>query len=323
MLEEALADEFSIAVVTTGEDAVPYLVNLPPQIMVIDKNLPGMSGLDLLKQVKELQPDTEVIVITGYASLGSAIEAMRFSAYDYLMKPFDDIDLVREKIRRAGEKSELASERRLLMEQVLASNQELRDAQARLGRAYLQTLTSMITALEARDACTRGHSDRVASYTEMIGKELRLAGAIQEKLVDGARLHDLGKIGIREEVLNKTSRLTDDEYKHIQTHPNISADIIGQMEAYAHLVPMVKHHHERYDGGGYPSGLVGTIIPFESRIIAVADTFDAMTSERPYRQPRSHADAFREIRDVSGSQLDPDVVSAFLIAQGRLGNIDS
>jgi putative two-component system response regulator len=321
VLQEALSDDFALAVVKSGEEAVPFIVSNPPDILIVDKNLPGMSGLDLLKQAKELHPETEVIIITGYASLESSIEAMRLGAYDYVLKPFDNIGIVIEKVRRAGEKYELTIERRQLMEQVLASNHELMAAQERLTRAYLQTLTSMITALEARDSYTRGHSDRVASYTELIAKKMGLGGETLVNLVDGARLHDLGKMGIREDILNKKGKLTKEEYEHIQAHPDIGAEIIGQMDAYKHLVPMIRHHHERFDGSGYPSGLKGEQIPIEARIISVADTFDAMTSTRSYRSARTTGEAIRIIREVAGTQLDPAPVGAFLMAQANLGDL--
>ncbi|HUU00252.1 MAG TPA: HD domain-containing phosphohydrolase [Myxococcota bacterium] len=320
VLEEALGNSFALALTKTAEEAVPFLTRQPPNIMLVDKNLPGMSGVDLLKQVKALDPEIEVIIITGYASLESAIEAMRLGAYDYLLKPFEDLAIVEEKVRLAGEKNELSVERRLLMEQVLASNKELHQAQQQLKKAYLQTLTSMITALEARDAYTRGHSDRVAEYSAQIGCEMGLRGDKLTDLKDAARLHDLGKIGIREDVLNKEGKLTDEEYKHIQSHPDIGADIVRHMEAYAHLIPLIRHHHERIDGKGYPAGLSGDNIPMQARIIAVADTYDAMTSSRPYRNPRSASSALRIIREVSGTQLDPTAVGAFLMAQAKMGD---
>ena len=321
LIHDALMNDFSIAMVDSAEDAVPYMVHHPPDVLLLDKNLPGMSGIDLLRQSKALQPESEVIVITGYASLDSSIEALRLGAYDYLIKPFDDVEIVVEKVRRAGEKKDLARERRELNDQVMAANKELRSAHDRLKKSYIQTLSSMITALEARDSYTRGHSDRVADYTAMIGKAMGITGESFNNLVDGARLHDIGKIGIRETVLHKTSALTDEEYAHIKTHPSIGADIIGKMEAYRHLVPMVRHHHERFDGRGYPDGLAGKDIPLQARIIAVADSFDAMTSERPYRKTRSPNEALKEIREVAGAQLDSMVVKTFLSIQAQLDTV--
>ncbi len=318
LIHDALSTDFAIAMVDSAEDAAPYLVHHPPDVLLVDKNLPGMSGIDLLRQSKALRPESEVIVITGYASLGSSIEALRLGAYDYLIKPFDDIEIIVEKVRRAGEKKDMARERRELNEQVMATNKKLRFAHDRLKKSYIQTLSSMITALEARDAYTRGHSDRVADYTAMIGRAMGITGESFNNLVDGARLHDLGKIGIRETVLHKTSALTNEEYAHIKTHPSIGADIIGKMEAYRHLVSMVRHHHERFDGMGYPDGLVGKSIPLQARIISVADAFDAMTSERPYRRTRTPNEALKEIREVAGTQLDPMVVKTFLSIQSQL-----
>ena len=318
VLREALQEEFSLAVVDDAEKAIPYLVQAPPHVLVVDKNLPGISGLELLRQAKSLHPDLEVIVITGYASLESSLEAMRQGAYDYLLKPFDDISILVEKVRRAGEKTELARERRQLFDQVLASNRELQKAHQAIKRSYIQTLTSMITALEARDAYTRGHSERVARLTEAIARAMGLRGARLDNLVDAARLHDIGKIGIREQVLNKPGRLTAEEYEHIKQHPEIGARIIGQMEAYAELVPFIRHHHERIDGKGYPQGLSGNEIPLEARIIAVADTFDAMTSARPYRKPRELGTALRVMRECAGTQLDAEMVKIFLSIQPTL-----
>jgi response regulator RpfG family c-di-GMP phosphodiesterase len=321
LVHDALVNDFCIAMVESAEEAVPYLVHQPPDVLLVDKNLPGMSGIDLLRQAKALQPECEVMVITGYASLESSIEALRLGAYDYLLKPFDDVEIVVEKVRRAGEKKDMARERRELNEQVMAANKQLRSAHERLKKSYIQTLSSMITALEARDSYTRGHSDRVADYTAMIGKAMGITGESFNNLVDGARLHDLGKIGIRETVLHKTCALTDEEYAHIKTHPSIGADIIGKMEAYRHLVPMVRHHHERFDGKGYPDGLSGKAIPLQARIIAVADSFDAMTSERPYRKTRTPNEALKEIREVAGTQLDPMVVKTFLGIQAQLDTV--
>ncbi len=318
ILQAALGDEFSIALCASAEEAIEYLSQSPPDVMLIDKNLPGMSGIELLQEAKKIHPESEAIIITGYASLESAIEALRLGAYDYLVKPFGNIMLVIEKVRRAMERKRLTSERHRLMKQIIASNHQLRMAHDRLRKSYLQTLTSMITALEARDPYTRGHSDRVAHYTALIGKKLGFHGQEFKDLVDGARLHDLGKIGIREQILNKNGELTQDEYRHIKIHPDIGADIIGKIEAYRHLVPMIRHHHERFDGTGYPDGLKGESIPLSARIIAVADAYDAMTSHRPYRNMRSCDEAIRIIEDFSGSRMDPKIVTIFVEIQREL-----
>ncbi len=317
MLHEVLISEYELATSETGEQAFDFLQRYSADVVLVDKNLPGITGLELLKKIKKRSPDVEVIMITGYASLESALEALRLGAYDYLLKPFDDISLVSEKVRRAMEKRELEKERRGLLEQLMVSNEELRSTQDSMRRSYLETLTSMITALEARDAYTRGHSDRVAEFSVAIGREMKLGPDRMERLRDGARLHDLGKIGVREDILNKAGRLTAQEFDHIKEHPVIGAQIIGKMENYRHLLPMIRNHHERWDGKGYPDGLSGDEIPLEARIVAVADCYDAMTSKRPYRTPSEFDSAIRVLKEVSGTQLDPSAVAAFLIAVQR------
>ncbi len=317
MLESLLAGDYTLASVGSAEAASELLASEPADVVLVDKNLPGRSGLDLLRDLKRDAPDTEVIVITGYASLQSAVEALRLGAYDYLVKPFDDISIVAQKVQRAVEKKELAQEHRQLMSQLLASNQELRSAHERLRRGYMESLTSIVAALEARDAYTRGHSERVALYAVRIGEEMGLSPERLTHLRDGGRVHDVGKIGIREDILNKTGRLSDEEYAHIQLHPGIGADILQGVEAFRHLLPMVLSHHERWDGNGYPQGLRADDIALEARITAVADCFDAMTSSRPYREPRTVDQALGIIREVAGSQLDPQAVGAFLMAHRR------
>ncbi|RME21197.1 MAG: response regulator [Deltaproteobacteria bacterium] len=318
VIKEALKAEFDIAFVDSAEKAIPYLLQAPPHVLVADKNLPGISGIELLRQSKSLHPELEVIIITGYASMESSIEAMRQGAYDYILKPFDDISILVEKVRRACQKTELARERNKLFDQVLASNRELQKAQQLLKQSYLEALSGMIAALEARDAYTRGHSERVARLCNKIGLAMGLSRIQLDRLVNGARLHDIGKIGIREDVLNKPGRLTAEEYEHIKKHPEIGAMIVAKIQAFEDYLPVVRHHHERLDGTGYPDGLSGKQIPLEARIVAVADTFDAMTSARPYRSPRTIAHALQVLREVAGTQLDAEVVRVFLQIQPSL-----
>jgi putative nucleotidyltransferase with HDIG domain len=317
VLQAALQDDFRLAFAESAEQALRFMERTGADVLLVDKNLPGRSGLELLRQVKQRWTESEVIVMTGYASLESAIEALRLGAYDYLMKPFDDLALVIEKVRRAAEKRELQLERRQLIDQLLASNQELIQAQERLRLGYFETLAGMAAALEARDAYTQGHSERVATFSVVLARELGMREEQVAAIRDAALLHDVGKIGIREDILNKPGRLTPQEFAHIQTHPEVGASILGKMEAVRHLVPAVLHHHERFDGKGYPHGLAGSSIPLEARIMSVADCFDAMTSKRPYRDGLPFEEAVETIRQCSGTQLDPTVVGAFLISRTR------
>lgn len=312
LLSLVLRNDFRVAEVGSGEEAIAFLSQASVDVVLVDKNLPGMSGLDLLRHIKKCDAEIEVIVITGYASLESALEALRLGAYDYLQKPFDDISIVKGKVTLAAEKRYLQEERKKLIDQIKTSNVELRSANEQLQTRHFETLTSMITALEARDLYTKGHSERVAKLAKRIAQKMGFGADQISYIREGALLHDLGKIGIRESILNGRGELTTEEFRHIQTHPLIGSSIIGKMESYKHLIPMIRHHHERWDGSGYPDGLVGDQAPIGARIIAVADSFDAMTSERTYRKPLSFRDALKTVLRLSGTLLDPQVVKAFI-----------
>jgi HD-GYP domain-containing protein (c-di-GMP phosphodiesterase class II) len=186
--------------------------------------------------------------------------------------------------------------------------------QASLKSLHLNTVKALIEAIEAKDPYTRGHSENVARYAMLLGHELDLSPEALDRLHAAALLHDIGKIGIREDVLNKPSKLDSAEYEHIKTHPAISAQIVGRIPNLALIASIIKHHHEHFDGKGYVDGLGGEDIPLESRILAIADTFDAMTSDRPYRESCTKQRAFTELRKCSGKQFDPELVERFIHA---------
>jgi putative nucleotidyltransferase with HDIG domain len=181
----------------------------------------------------------------------------------------------------------------------------------KLRAAYADTISSLVAALEAKDVYTKGHSVRVAEYTVMIAEEMGFPPDKVRRMEQAALLHDLGKVGVSRRVLAKEGRLTGEEYAEIKRHPDIGAHIVADVPYLADLVPMIEHHHERFDGGGYGSGMAGTDIPVEARVLSVADSYDAMTSARPYRGAMSHEHAMRELRENSGTQFDPDAVASF------------
>ena len=173
-------------------------------------------------------------------------------------------------------------------------------------------MESLRLAVDAKDSYTKNHSDRVSYYAVLIAKQLNLPEEQVNLIRDGGLFHDIGKIGIPDSILQKTSKLTDDEYDDIKNHPSIGAHILQPSKIFDNLIPMVKHHHERFDGRGYPSGLTGEDIPYNARIISVADSFDAMTSDRSYRPRFTLEKALDEIRRCSGTQFDPAIAEAFL-----------
>jgi putative nucleotidyltransferase with HDIG domain len=181
-----------------------------------------------------------------------------------------------------------------------------------LQRAYIDTLTALTTAIDAKDSYTHGHSERVTQLSLELGQELKLGRDDLENIRIAGILHDIGKIGIPETILNKPGRLSDEEFETIKSHPDLGVKILRKVEFLSGIIPLILHHHERFDGRGYPAGLAGDKIPLVSRIIAVADTFDAMTSDRPYRKALDERSALEEIERCRESQFDPQVADAFL-----------
>ena len=278
-------------------------------LMITDIRMPGMSGLELLKEVRRTQPDMAVIMITAVNDINIAVETLKLGASDYITKPFN-LDEVCIAAERALEKRTLVLKnreyRQSLEEQLKARAREIENL-------YIDAIKSLVSALEAKDKYTEGHSRRVTCYAVEIAKKMDLPVEITHKIHLAGLLHDIGKIGVRESVLGKTDALTDEEYVHIIDHTTLSAKILYPIFRDSEIVDYVKYHHERWDGKGRPDGLKGNEIPIGARVLAVADSFDAMTSDRPYRAARPVSMAVNEIHRCSGSQFDGAVVSAFLL----------
>ena len=198
------------------------------------------------------------------------------------------------------------------MNEIKRINQELSETYEKLEKAYLDSIQTLRYTVEAKDPYTRGHSDRVAEYSVLIGEKLGLSESDIKTLRVGGLFHDIGKIGIPDSILLKESKLTDDEYSEIKNHPSIGAHILCNAEVFQDIIPIVKHHHERYDGKGYPGKLKGEDIPYFARIAAVADAFDAMTSKRTYRNSLPIDVVRSEIEKNLGTQFDPELGKVFL-----------
>ncbi|MDX1674453.1 MAG: response regulator [Longimicrobiales bacterium] len=270
-------------------------------LVFADVHMPGESGLDLARELKDRDPSIQVVIITGSTHLQTAVEALRLDADDYLLKPFDPAALLHS-ARRARKHRQLILEnqdyRRSLEDRV-------RQQSRRLERLYLSSILALVKALEAKDPHTRGHSDRVASYALALAD--RIGGVDRDSLEVGGQLHDIGKIGVRGGLLRKNGPLELPELEHVQTHPVVGVDILTPLLDDPVILEIVRYHHERWDGAGYPDGLAGEEIPLPARIVAVADTFDAMTTSRPYRSARTHAQALAEIEAEAGRQFDPEI----------------
>jgi putative two-component system response regulator len=303
----------------SGQEALHLIQSDYFSLMISDIKMPQMDGMTLLKRVKDLHPKIVAIMATAYAEIDYAVEAMRMGARDFLVKPID-LNFLVMSVKKALEKRQLEDRieaYQLNLEQLVETRTEkLQHALKSLRKAQLDSLKILIGAIEAKDPYTRGHSERVSRMVVQIGKKLNLKGQRLETLEYGALLHDIGKIGIRESVLQKKGPLTPEEYCHVQEHSLIAVKILEGVDFFKETIPMIHHHHEHVDGGGYPDGLIGESIPLEARIIAVADAFDAMTSVRPHRGQMSVEDTLREMRRFKGRQFDSGILDILLGGNG-------
>jgi response regulator RpfG family c-di-GMP phosphodiesterase len=292
----------------SGIEALELLEVEAAPLVLSDYHMPRMDGGELLRHIHEKWPDTAVVMITAISDVNHALRCLDEGALDYVTKPFR-IEEIRGRVGQALEKRRLLIENRAYREQLEARVVEQARAYEDL---FLASLQSLADALEVKDAYTWGHSTRVCRYAMAIARELGLSGETLRQLELGSRLHDLGKIGVREDVLNKDGPLTDAEYAHVMEHPVIGWKLLSPLLRDApHALAVVRSHHERFDGLGSPDALAADQIPLEARITAVADSFDAMTSGRPYRAGMSVDYAMAELRRCSGTQFDHLCVTAF------------
>lgn len=274
-------------------------------LMLLDFMMTPLHGDEVVEEIRKFNKELYILLLTGHKDLAPPLETIkRLDIQGYCEKSdkFDQLLLLIE--------SGLKSVKQ--MDEIKRINEELSDSKEQLEQAYLDMVQTLRSAVEAKDTYTRGHSDRVSEYSVLIGEKLGLSEEQIKTLKIGGLFHDIGKIGIPDSILLKPGKLTDDEYSEIKNHPSIGAHILGSAKTFQDIVPIVKHHHEKYDGNGYPSRLKGEDIPYLARIAAVADTFDAMTSRRSYRDAIDLQKVKDEIKRCEGTQFDPQIAEAFL-----------
>lgn len=291
--------------VTDPMEAIEKVKNEHFDLMLLDFIMTPIHGDKVVEEIRKFNKELYILLLTGHKDLAPPLDTIkRLDIQGYCEKSdkFDQLLLLVESGIKAIEQ----------MNMIKTINEELRDTNEKLEKAYLETIETLRFTVEAKDTYTRGHSDRVSEYSVLIGKYLDLSEDDLHLLKIGGLFHDIGKIGVPDSILLKTSKLTDDEYSEIKNHPTIGAHILSNATIFQDAIPVVKHHHERYDGHGYPGKLAGENIPYLARIAAVADSFDAMTSKRTYRDSMPIDIVIQEIEKNKGTQFDPKIADVFL-----------
>jgi response regulator RpfG family c-di-GMP phosphodiesterase len=298
-----------------AQGALDTLRAMEIPLVISDMRMPVHDGMWLLERVKEEHPETAVIMLTGFGDTEAAVDCLRKGAVDYLLKPPRVTNLVRAVERALSRRRlDLARQRyqRSLEQRVREKTAELSAALREIETAYANTLNALVTALDAREHETSDHSQRVVRYTVAIANRLGIVETDLPNLSRGALLHDIGKIGVPDAILLKPGKLTQEEWVEMRKHPQTGFTILEPIQFLVGPAQLVLAHQERIDGGGYPRGLVGDAIPIGARIFAIADTFDAITSNRPYRKGAPVEAAREEIRRCAGTQFDRACAEAFL-----------
>jgi putative nucleotidyltransferase with HDIG domain len=332
-------EDLNVLSATSSDEAMRVLEKTQAQVVVSDQRMPETSGIDLLSSVRERYPDVVRMMLTGYTEMNIAVEAInRGEIYRLITKPWND-DELRATIRQAFEQADLKAEVRHLNQITREQNFKLQDMNRNLEEkvrertklvalkhqelrtAYVQTVGALAEAVDAKDAYTRGHSERVGVYASKVAREMGHGKEFIERVYIAGLLHDVGKIGVPDQVILKPDKLDSAEYEQMKRHPEIGAKILEPVDFLRDVAPCVRHHHEWFDGSsrGYPDRLRGDKIPLPSRVILVSDTVEAMTSDRPYRKALPFETVFSELTKFSGSQFDPTCVDAMVRLLEREG----
>lgn len=317
--EEGIIDSLSIFLnragyeftgVTDPLEAVDRIKNEHFDLLILDFIMVPIHGDRVVEEIRKFNKELYILLLTGHKDLAPPLETIRkldIQGYCEKGDKFDQLLLLIE----SGIKS-------------IAQMNEIKKINEYLEKAYLESIETLRYTVEAKDTYTRGHSDRVSEFSVLIGKKANLSNEDIKLLQIGGLFHDIGKIGVPDSILLKESKLTDDEYSEIKNHPSIGAHILSTATIFKDIIPIVKHHHERYDGHGYPGQLQGDDIPYLARITAIADSFDAMTSKRTYRDSLPIETVIAEFERCKGTQFDPELTNVFLdILRNHFNEIES
>lgn len=304
---------YEVTLAGSGAEALEILRRQKIACILLDIRMPDASGIDLVPEILDLEPQAALLMLTAVNDAASATQSMQRGAMDYLTKPVDLEDLQRaieRALRRRDTQMESEQINHWLKEEVAVRTAEMRMERAKLERISVETLEALVNALEAKDPYLRGHSARVADLSASITAEMGHSDEEVEAVRTAGRLHDIGKISIREELLNKQGPLTDAEFEHVKLHTVAGAQILAPLTHLKEVITFVRSHHERWDGKGYPDQLAGERIPFGARVIGAVEIYDALTTSRPYQERMSPDLAVDRMRDLVNTAIDPDVVEA-------------
>lgn len=294
---------FEVDTAIDGRDGLAKFGKKDYFLIITDINMPGMTGIELLEEAKALRPEVDVVMITGNVDLDYAINAIKRGAYDYFRKPFDFEDVLLT-VSRVVEKRRLT--------RAAAEGERLRGERDASERNAIEAVMALVQAVYSKDSYTRGHMERVGLYANTVAAKMGLEESRRKIIERAGILHDIGKIGTPDVILNKAGKLTQEEFLVIQLHPNVGAQIVTPITVLGSVAPLVRQHHEKWNGTGYPDRISGEAISIEARVLAIADVFDALHSDRAYRPGLPIEKTVQIIKDGSGSHFDPEVVNCLI-----------
>jgi putative two-component system response regulator len=330
-LRMILKPHYNVLTVENGYAAIQMAQQMELDVITLDLKMSGISGIETLKEIRRIDPDIMVIIITGFGTLQTAIESIRYGVFDYIAKPFnvpEIMQIIEKSIRRKKLNQRIKEFLKGYLESSGGRSDESPNFSLDPGIPGMTSMTwndpgiadhhnwlefakTLASTLEERDPYTSGHSERVSYYSEVVSKRLSMDPKDRTELQIASYLHDIGKIGISDRFINKKGTLTSTDWAIIKQHARKSIELLAPLKLSPNVLAYIQHHHEHFDGTGYPDGLVGEETPMGARIIAIADSYDSMTSARPYRKPLSNGEAKNELRNCSGKQFDPELVSIF------------
>ncbi|MDY5180072.1 HD-GYP domain-containing protein [Butyribacter sp.] len=304
LAEKILQEEFNVSMAQSGTEAIAFLEKNIVDLVLLDLHMPDMNGFEVMSEIRHnenITVDLPVIFLTADDDKAMEVRSFKEGAQDFIAKPFVP-EIMIQRVRRVIQLDKLQKN---LQDEIDKQTRKAEEKKKQFQRLSIQVMQSLAGAIDAKDRYTKGHSQRVAMYSREIAGRYGYDEEKQEDVYFAGMLHDIGKIGIPNEIINKTGKLTDEEYEILKTHPSIGGDILSNISEIPNIAIGARWHHERYDGKGYPDGLRGKDIPELARIIGVADAYDAMTSKRSYRDVLSQEIVRLEIKKGKGTQFDP------------------